>query len=269
MTTPQGSMQTLYNIRPGDREQVSKLLNAIITASPGRLVLLRGLPPGVPPSIVEARLSRAYALVEPARWRVRCFNKAKESWDGIAVHPVMRLYTAYRAAGPSQWSIGEDSDHGVVGNRNNTWNVDQNHIDLDLANQDPDATATFLIRLRTSDDAQRLCRSFNRKTWDEVPRKAIRSKVRAILRHRRDFGSELPRFEEAAENDHDSASRQGDGGQEHGAEEVTEETSDGTKRMEPSEDQDSWSKEYTQLLARETESKRNARQYLVEAQIMY
>lgn len=262
-------MQTLYNIRPGDRHQISYFLNAMITGSSGRLVLLRGLPPGVVPSTIEARLARAYALIESVRWRVRCWNKAKEGWDGIAVQPVMRLYTSYRSAGPSQWSRGEEVEGDAGPNRNSDGITDQEQLESRLANQDPDATATFLVRLKTSEDAQRLCRSFNRKVWDSVPRKAIRSKVRATLRQAGGFGCELPKLEEAAEDDFEAVAAEEDAREGAGGEGATEEGNDATWRIEQREDQNNWTAEYTRLLARETESRSNARRYLVEAQVMY
>lgn len=269
ITTPKGSMQVVYNIRPSDRPQISHFLNAVIANSSGRLVLLRGLPPGVVPSAVEARLSRAYALIEPVRCRVRCWNKETEGWDGLEVHPIMRLYTAYRSAGPSQWRRGEDLDDDGPRIRNSDLTADQDQLDIHLAHQDPDATANFLVRLKTSEDALRLCRSFHRKIWDSVPRKALRSRVRATLRRRGGFGSELPNFEEAAEDDDEAAAAVGDEGEAGRDEGRRHEKYDARWRTERSEDQEKWAAEYTRLLAREAESRSNARRYVVEAQIMY
>lgn len=254
-----------YSLRGGDSDAVSDFIHAILTQAPGRVVLLRGLPPGFPAKNLEQRLSRSYLLADADRSRMRYWNRRERTWTTTKVAPVIKLETMTSAT--SEASDQHERDEGA-----------------DPLNPiNPDASAMFLVRLQDALDAQRLYRRFNRIVWRYATASGLRQQAR-VNRSRRESVGEIPDTKTAASREGMEWMEEEDDDEAGGLESLFQKNDEESERSNKAISRDSekssssfsptkvafGSKYYwTRPALRAEEAARDARRYVVEAQVMY
>lgn len=144
---------------PSDPAQYGDLVRSIISRTPGRVVVLRGLPTNLTPDTLKRRL-RTYALADPAETTIRWHDTTTNAWKSVQVEPVLKMN-----ASSSRYSHAENRD-------------DKNHQVL------------FLVRMKTTLDAQRLRRRFHRQLWEVRSRSYAMQGGLAKLEELKDYYAE-------------------------------------------------------------------------------
>ncbi|CAO1635715.1 unnamed protein product [Sympodiomycopsis kandeliae] len=224
------------------QQQFGEFVKAIVSQTPGRVVLLRGLPSNMSADTLKRRLSRKYALATSRVSRLRWWDDRNQKWTHHQIEPVLKLHTAV------------NRDTFTQGRR--------------------EGSIVFLIRLANGVDAQRLYRRFHKQTWNPKNRSFQNSShIRRLVEYRMRKESYLER-----NNSEDPDKSQGeemneiDEDLEDDLEETDEMVDPQVRRQEAERfENEEAARGMGQVISRPErgEVRSEERKFIVEAQIMY